>query len=87
MSEVLEFNTGSGKKVKIDGSVYTVRKPSIKEARDIAIRVTDNPNDMGNVDVMIDVLAHLGIPKDLVEKLDMEQASSLLNLVMPKKKD
>lgn len=72
------------KKVKIEDTVYDLRKPSLKEVREFRDNASKEDSD---ADVeLIKMLSNCGIPKEVLDELDVDSIDAISSLVMPKKK-
>ena len=85
----LDFSEKKKKKFKIkfsEGESYIVRLPSMIESRDFARKSQALEDDLDNIDLMIDFLSSLGLPKDKCEALDVAEMEELKNTVLSVKK-
>lgn len=86
----LNFSNEKKKKFKIKFSEeesYIVRLPSMIEVRDFGRKANNAKDDFTSIDLIIDLLASLGLPRDRTEALDIEQVEELKNLVLGVKKN
>jgi hypothetical protein len=82
-----EVTLSCGPKIKLirEGKEYLLRKPKIKECLVLEAAVkSDDPEQTTNA--MITFIADCGLPKEIVEDLDLEELEEVRAVLMPKKK-
>lgn len=69
-------------KVSIDEKIYDLREPSIME-----LQALSKAREEESIKEVINLIDSLGIPSDVVNTLSLEAVESILNLIIPKKKN
>jgi len=82
-----ELDLGSKKyvNVKFNGESYKLRFPTILEAKDLTSKFSES-SESDQLDLTISLIESLGLPKDIINQLDIDQLTSLVNCLMPSKK-
>lgn len=83
MENVLEIKR-QVKNVSIDGEVYELRKPTVMQVREFRLNSAKD-NDDGEI-LTLDLLEACGIRRDVLETLDLEVITLLMEQILPKKK-
>jgi hypothetical protein len=73
---MLEIKTKNTLKVSIDGTVYEIRKPSIKEVQELT-EALKKAGETGTVDVVLDHYESLGLPKNISVEMTLETLTLL----------
>lgn len=68
---------------KIDGVEFEYRLPTMLEQAKFGRKQRDLKDDFDNVELMIDFLVEMGLPRDKVELFDLEDARGLIRDMMP----
>ena len=72
-------------KVKLEGETYEVKKPSVREISSFNKKIKD-VDATDQFDITKDWVASLGMPSEVVEDLEMDQFTQLLDMVSGLKK-
>lgn len=84
----LDFSAKKQFRVKFsEEESYMVRLPSMVEARDFGKKSTKAKDEFENIDLMIELLSKLGLPREKVEALDIDQVHDLKDMVLNVKKN
>jgi hypothetical protein len=74
-------------KVKIYGDEYDLRKPSVKEMEDFGERANAMADDPKSLTLMKELVVSLGMPSDLIEKMEFDHFVELCNYLTGAKKN
>jgi hypothetical protein len=83
---MFEVKAKQKEKVKLFGVEYEYRRPVVGDAKLLSKLQSKEIDDVQRIDLTIDFLCALGLPKDVIEQLDFEEYSALMTLVSAKEK-
>lgn len=69
----------------IYGTVYNLRRPTVKEAQDYANKAK-KATDEEQVDFLIEMLSDCGLPNDVSQSMEPDHLVQLMNTLIPSKK-
>lgn len=73
-------------KVEIYGQEYDVRRPKMSESADLEDKLSQTDNDRQKMDITQDLLATLGVPKEITSDMDTADVMELLKFLSDSKK-
>ena len=71
---------------KIDGETYDVRKPSVREIKELSAKQKDS-NGVEDVDESIKFLAKLGLPEEVANSLEAHMIEQVIEDISGAKKN
>ena len=74
----MKFDKKPNKVYEVYGESYDVRLPLLKDKREYARKV-DAVDDLDKIEVMIDFVADLGLPRSVTESLTEDDFELLIN--------
>lgn len=85
---MFEISEQPKEKIKIYGVEYSVSRPSVAQVRLITefSKGTDS-NSVEAVDALIEFVSGLGIPKDVIESLEIKHLTALMEHLVGAKKN
>lgn len=85
---MIEINEKSKVKVKIYGREYDVEAPTVKQVIEINKAMKGHKDDdIAVTDLMIDFVSKLGIPKEMLESLEIHHFNKLVEGLVGSKKN
>lgn len=75
--------------VKVEGESYEVRKPKATTLSQFQVKLANfdsKKDDSKAIDLIIDFLDSLGLPKEVASELDIDQIETLMEHIGSKKK-
>jgi len=78
-----EIKTLQLKEIKIDGEVCNYRLPTMKEQANFSKKQKSIVDDFDNIDLMVELLVGLGLPKEKVELFALEDIKVVMALILP----
>lgn len=85
---MFEIDYEPKQKVKIFGKEYELSKPTTKQARQMLLSLEEAGNSQGKgIEVMLDLLNQLGLPKEIAEEVPTQKLNDLLLHVIGSKKN
>ena len=83
----LNLDTSESKTVKIGGVIYPVTPLKVKDQIQMQASLKDlDISSMEYIDAMLGHLSRCGLPKDVIESMDVDQLGSLVEFLGSKKK-
>jgi len=83
--EELKLTKAPGIKVILESGEYVMRKPTVGESRLMQKQLQEDKS--ASIDIMVEMLEKLGMPKEVSESLDTDAMEALSEaLIAPKKK-
>lgn len=84
----LDFSKKKKFRVKFsEEESYTLRLPSMIEARDFGRKAKQTKDELDNIDLMIELLVNLGLPLEKIKTLDVSEVEALKEMVLNVKKN
>lgn len=83
---MFEVKSKPKEKVKLFDVEYEYRRPVVADAKILAKLQSKDISDVDKIELTIEFLSGLGLPKDVISQLDFEEYSALMTVVSAKEK-
>jgi hypothetical protein len=81
---MLEINTKSKLKIQIDGTVYELSKPNVRQVKELQESVKD---EQKSLTALLSYFESLGLPLEVAEQLDIESLTKIAEHLNGSKKN
>ena len=78
---MFEVKSKPKEKLKLFGVEYEYRRPVVADAKVLAKLQSPDMNIVDRIELTVEFLSGLGLPKDVVSQLDFEEYSQLMAVV------